>query len=711
MKKLLTPLSVILSAVIAAGAAAPAAVYAAKDEFEKKEITAYLYRMDKTKTIECVFSSDLPGVPYITAEDYFGCVVDGEFSGSKNDDGTYTVSSAGGKLIVDTENDTMFTGAGQNIFNGMQPFTEGSIQDAPYLKKVEKDGETSGGGDSTIDFGAYDIDLIEKDSKAYFPLTTISDLFYNSYNMGLYFDGSIYFVHVMEDLNGKAYFDKTSAYHNLERDPKVAEYTYNELCFVMDNMYGYPSRASDIGDTMRTNGFDMTLDIYGDESERAKKLICSDDVTEFIPGLFYLSDLFDDGGHTAFHIVSSYINMDADSPLLAALNSRYTDQTDPDLEVMQKVYSKNIYDSVYLSKLVDYRSGEYKSYEFIKSWDIDDATNIWFFHSDDTAVFAFDQFRNEVVEPFKWSLDYAKENGIKNFVIDVSCNKGGLSSVLMYMLGIMTNNKYHTNLSPVLNLYGGQAGSIESSEASYVDYNLDGEFNDLDKEVEYDFNFAVLTSEQSFSCGNLFPSMAHDEGIAIIGERSGGGSCGLAVFYTPELMPYTISGRSKNVSKNGEDIDIGVPLDFELVHDTSEDEDTLKISSKYSDFYDIDHIGELIEAYYSGDKSALQSLTEESAKDPSQQSEESGRTSSENLNGSSGSALPWIIGASAAALVIVIVCVIIVAKKKKHSAALPEEDVIDDTDDLHTDINDADNNTADNFNIDNNTAENRDTEK
>ena len=71
---------------------------------------------------------------------------------------------------------------------------------------------------------------------------------------------------------------------------------------------------------------------------------------------------------------------------------------------------------------------ELEKYELVKSWD--EGSGSRFYRVGDTGVFVFDSFLNEVVYAFKWSLDYAKENGIKNFVIDVSCNKGGLSSVL-----------------------------------------------------------------------------------------------------------------------------------------------------------------------------------------------------------------------------------------------------------------------------------------
>jgi C-terminal processing protease CtpA/Prc len=121
-----------------------------------------------------------------------------------------------------------------------------------------------------------------------------------------------------------------------------------------------------------------------------------------------------------------------------------------------------------------------------------------------------------------------------------------------------------------------------------VDSNFDGVFDEKDKDVKYDLNIAILTSDVSFSCANFFPSMMQDAGFPIIGERSGGGSCAVHPFITPEGMQFQISSaRDRIANKNWENIDSGVEPD--LVIDVS--------SGDYSLFYDVDAINALINNY------------------------------------------------------------------------------------------------------------------
>ena len=68
---------------------------------------------------------------------------------------------------------------------------------------------------------------------------------------------------------------------------------------------------------------------------------------------------------------------------------------------------------------------------------------------------------------------------------------------------------------------------------SQVDINGDGVYDTEDCFGD-DFNFYILTSDCSFSCGNAFPCVAKAEGYAkIIGQKSGGGECAVSIHYLP----------------------------------------------------------------------------------------------------------------------------------------------------------------------------------
>ena len=190
-----------------------------------------------------------------------------------------------------------------------------------------------------------------------------------------------------------------------------------------------------------------------------------------------------------------------------------------------------------------------------------------------------------MVAPFKWSLDYAKEKGAKNFLIDLSQNGGGSNMVVMYMLSIMTgrNDLYTKN-----QLTG---NSVVST--GIVDRNLDNVIDEKDKELDYDFHFALLTSKKSFSCGNLLPCRAQEYQIPVVGETSGGGTCYIMNPSYPNAVTYSLSGFKMMINGNGEDIENGAKVDFETAK-AGEDGNV-----DYSNLYDIASITAFLDDYYS----------------------------------------------------------------------------------------------------------------
>jgi len=165
---------------------------------------------------------------------------------------------------------------------------------------------------------------------------------------------------------------------------------------------------------------------------------------------------------------------------------------------------------------------------------------------------------------------------VKNLVIDLTLNPGGSIDEVLAMTALMGGQSQLY----CENILTGQRQTIYYD----VDCNFDGQFNELDKEVEYDLNFAVLTSCVSFSCGNLFPSLMKDMGFPVIGEKSGGGSCAIQYHATPEGLQYQISSaRARLTDNRWRNIDEGVEPTH--VIDTTLD---------YSNFYDFAAISEII---------------------------------------------------------------------------------------------------------------------
>ena len=121
-----------------------------------------------------------------------------------------------------------------------------------------------------------------------------------------------------------------------------------------------------------------------------------------------------------------------------------------------------------------------------------------------------------------------------------------------------------------------------------VDKNLDGKFDKKDEAVSYDFKFAIITSQYSYSNANCMPCAAQDGGIAILGETSGGGSCIISAHYFPNACLYSISGSSYNIHPDGTDVDSGTKPDTALPG----------ADKSYAGFYDLNTINAGIEAFY-----------------------------------------------------------------------------------------------------------------
>ena len=588
--------------------AAPVTAFATEEEITKKDITAYLYGMEDSETLQCLFKSTMPDIPYISTVDFCDNIFKADFTEEKNSDGTYTVSAPKGTMVINTNDDTLYFESFES-FADSEPNADGSVLDAPYCQPsdVVAIGETNS---LTLDLGKYHIDLIESDGKTYMPVSFISILFSVAYNAAAYANGNIYFIHCTDILSDMDfYFDRTEILKDDSRSQEMIDLTYNELCFAMDKIYGKPSRA-EIASYITQNGFDKTLDEYSDETRRAKELILSDSKADFVLGICCLSSVFFDGGHTVFEYpIVNILNFYPGSAVGTILGKKISDISDQDAmnaigNLMQLMYSQADYPTLEFEKMVAY--GNYRT---IKTWDDESASQL--VRSGDTAIFAFDLFVNEAVYDFKWSLDYAKENGIKHFVIDVSSNMGGSSAVAYYMMAMMTNKNRDNNTS-CIRVMETITGNIFESYCT-VDINLDGVIDESDKEVYYDFEFAVQTSRYSYSCSNLLPSLANDNGIAVIGETSGGGSCALDIIITPELMPYTISMYSKFINKNNEDLDNGVIPDYNLTSMTKDEYGNEVVD--YSEMYNVAAYSSMIDEFYG--------VTNEPVEPSEQSSEES----------------------------------------------------------------------------------------
>ena len=594
MKKYLSFVSSVLALIMIISAAVPALALDSEKTFEQREVTAYLYSPEKTKTVICLFETDMPDVPYIEILDYLDAIQVIPRTVTDNGDGTFTVSGETGTMVADTANDTVFFDNYEN-FALSGTYSEGTWLEANFLQRQASSVE-GGIKPLTLDLGKYGIDIVSYDGKLYIPICAMNDMVFAAYNCAEYVDGNIYFVHTMEE----KYFDRSSLYSNLQRSEKMAEYSYNEICFIIDTFYGRPSKAK-LAASIDEKGFDKTLDEYSDKTRMIKSLLLSTDLVDFYIGLASLTDLFFDGGHTVMYYdpITSAQEY-PDSAFGKIWNDNFSISTEEKWVMVYNAITFNAAGDIRKQLVPMAKAAAYSEYETVKEW----GSAAKLIACGDMVVFSFDKFVNEVIEPFKWSLDYAKENGIKNFLIDLTTNGGGSTAIVEYIITMITNIKNRSANSSFLNYYSVSDNTMVVK--SRVDLDLNGEFNEEDDEVVYDFNFAMTTSSLSFSCGNLLPVLAKENGLLLLGETSGGGTCSIAKACTSRGTFY-ISDFIKFIWSSGEDVDGGAPVDYDLTKPYSLSYDLTQFGIEdpaaagiydYDGFYEFDKISALISEFY-----------------------------------------------------------------------------------------------------------------
>ncbi|MBQ3416861.1 MAG: hypothetical protein IJH32_03410 [Ruminococcus sp.] len=588
MKRLLSSVSVILVLVMLLSVAAPMTAYAAGDEITVKDLTAHIYNMEDTETTQCLFKSSMPDMAFISTVDFLKHIYVDEPTEVKNADGTYTITNPKGTMVIDPQHDTLHFDYFEDFISA-KPNVDGTEMDVPYLKEYApvNEGETNG---LDLDLSPYKIDIIEYDGKTYFPVSSIGLLVSATYNTAVYCNDEIYFVHCADIVMGNCYFQNSAPYNTLKRSKDLVELTYNDLCFAVDKFYGRPAQA-EIASMLEEKSFDEMLDEYNDDTRRAKELLLSESTIDYVLGTAYLGQVFADGGHTAIHYPAVLAFLTPGTAVYDELNRLFDEEDFRDANAVKYVMS-SLNSSQKATNMSEFRSGKYKDYDLVKSWDDQSASKLYV--AGDTAVFAFNKFINEAAYHFKWSLDYAQEKGIKRFVIDLSCNSGGNAAVVMYIMAMITNQDKDSYTTSYRNLQT-LTGNITRIDYD-IDLNLDGEINDLDKSVYYDFEYAFITSNISYSCGNLLPCLAKGAGFPILGERSGGGACSLLIAYTPETFFYTLSSYNKFITADGNDVDSGAELDYDLTKRVTDGEGNESID--YSGLYDLEDISRKIDMYY-----------------------------------------------------------------------------------------------------------------
>ena len=573
--------------------------------FTTKQVTVNRGGVDDG-TVTLRFYADMPTVAYVSAADFQQLMLPGStMTVTKTGADQYTLENRYATATVNTATE-QFSSDDYMAFTNLMSLIQKDGMDnvyldgAPYVRYRSQE-LTPDAVTVTFDFLKYGIDLRGDDEAVYFPLATIADLYSDLYYHIAGYNGEKVLM-VTDNANSdicKFQPERSMALVKQETRPDdLAEFTYKELCFVIDHFYGMPGR-SPYENAIRENGLDKALsDNLIDHGTTIRQLLRSTDMREYIYGMNCMQMVLEDGGHTSLMVDLLVLsNLSPDINLLGWLQS---------LEGLQTI-NHDLYDELmkYLGKR--FRNSQEGPISEARTKKGITGT---YYKEGDTAYLLYPQFGltnpawkdyyndgctgtipgvdadylgdlSVVLDAMKKAND---DTEVKNLIIDLALNPGGSLDIVMAMTALMGGQSH---------FYCENTLTKQRQVIYYdVDCNFDGVFDDKDKEVwkDYRLKYGVLTSGYSFSCGNLFPSLMKDMGYPIIGERSGGGACAVQNFITPEGLQYQISSyRGRLTDKSWNSIDNGIEPDHPITVVSGE-----PATYDYSGFYDVAAISNMM---------------------------------------------------------------------------------------------------------------------
>ena len=554
------------------------------------------------------FYDDMPSVAYISATDFQELVLPGTtITVTKNGEGDYTLKNPFAEATVNTTDEQFSSDnymAFTNLMGLIQPGIDNVYLDGtPYVRYKSQE-LTPAQATVTFDFKKYGIDLRGDDNDVYFPLATIADLYSDLYYHIAGYNGETVVV-VTE--NGNSDICKLEPMRaavlllQSTRSADMADFCYRELCFVVDHFYGMSGR-SPLEAAIKKDGLDKALDDIEDGAA-VKKLLKSTNMQKYFFGMNCLNALLNDGGHTALYVdLTAYLALEsateAVSNWISGITAMYN--TYPSLcSMVAQCVERLLYypkrDAVIearqdkgIASVTYYKEGD-TAYLLFPSFGPANY-DAWKAYYDGGCQGDIPAVDKNILGDISVVLDAMKQANddpeVKNLVVDIATNPGGSINVVMAMTALMGGQSH---------LYSENVLTGQKQKTYYdVDCNFDGVFDDKDKEVwkNYQLKYGVMTSGFSFSCGNLFPSLMKDMGFPILGEKSGGGSCAVQQFITPEGLQFQMSSaRLRLTDMNWVNIDPGVVPTHPIVY-TKDDGTTLD----YSKFYDVPYVSSLFQS-------------------------------------------------------------------------------------------------------------------
>lgn len=522
---------------------------ASPDSYTVEEKTAPLYiqSADNKQDIRLYFINN-GIIPYISAADisdllkqiYYCDNPAAEFY--KLDyatDGDHAVISRGAYYAdIDCSNDTI-TFADYDAFFRMEGsllvdmvsltantaslYQQSSLSTDRYGKRIE------------FDLKPYEIKFLRDGDGYYIPLQTVSDVFFSYYGRMALYNGDCVIISEGLDEKLKEIFASGSG----EWTEELAQFSYNETCFVLDYEYGLKEQHD-------IDSFDKLFSDTGLKADFLSKDASLSEKALYELIYLYLGDL-----HSQFNGLSYLTDrdrfMEMVSPIGKGLAGTAWENDVAELSAAREAY--------YPDGIPAYEEVGNTAYITF---------DVFTDRSPDTDYFEqpteADNSDSDTVRLMQYSCQQIlrEDSPVENVVMDLSINGGGDTGTAEYVMALFLGQ---ADLSAKDTLTGAMTDAVYT-----IDTNLDGKFDESDTLAGKGLHLFCLESPVSFSCGNLVPNaFKASHKVTILGQESGGGSCAIHPLCTAGGSQYQVSGfRRFSIMKNGSfyDVDRGAEPDY-----------------------------------------------------------------------------------------------------------------------------------------------------
>ena len=400
------------------------------------------------------------------------------------------------------------------------------------LQKLDQGTLTRYGHEVVLPLGDYGIDLVWQDGLYLIPLQTMSDFIVApGPGSGIYFNGKDLMFAADTRLCSDFYYSAPTG----ERSEALAEYGYNELCLMLDYLYG-------MKDTHDIESFDQLFHDVG-----LAGLLKGSNAEYADRALWHLiTDFFDDL-HSDWHAYSYLAGpVDVKVPDGPSV-TRWVEAKREQLAAREKYYPDGV---------PGYEEVGNTAYITFDRFYIEGQDGDQFYHVEDPMDFEDTDTIGLIMKAH--ALINRENSPIENVVIDLSCNGGGHADTAIFAMAWFLGEAS-------IGMKDTMTHAMCSSTYR-CDANRDRKFDDSD--TVKDKNLFCLISPVSFSCGNLVPCMFKESGkVTLIGRTSGGGACNVLPSCSAWGTSFQISApRQLSFLKNGSfyNVDRGADPDYVL---------------------------------------------------------------------------------------------------------------------------------------------------